>query len=186
MARIPVPTRESVPEQYRSVFDEVVQFWGKRYSGNGPGTVTLNSPELANRLNSLADYLRGGSGLPAKAQQLAMLTVARELDCQYIWNSHAAAGRREGLSDALVDAMRDKKDLPSMAADEAAVVNYGREFFRTHKVSDATFQAAVQQFGVHGLTNLTNLMAYYALLAFNANAFQIDMPAERTEAILPA
>jgi 4-carboxymuconolactone decarboxylase len=133
----------------------------------------------------LSDYLRNGSGLPAKLQELAMLTVARELDCQYIWNAHAAAGRREGLSDALVDAMRDKKDLPSMQADEAAVVNYGREFFQTRKVSDAAFQAAQQEFGVHGLTNLTNLMGYYALLAFNANAFQIDLPAERTEATLP-
>jgi hypothetical protein len=28
-------------------------------------------------------------------------------------------------------------------------------------------------------------MGYYALLAFNANAFEIDLPAERTEPILP-
>ena len=48
--------------------------------------------------------------------------------------------------------MRDKKDLPSMQADEAAVVNYGREFFQTHKVSDSAFQAAQQEFGVHGLS----------------------------------
>ena len=184
MARTPAPTRESVPEQYRSVFDDVIQSRGGPPT-SGPGSVTLNSPEVAKRCNTLSEYLRGGSGLPAKVQELAMLTVARELDCQYIWNAHAASGRREGLSDALVDAMRDKRDLPSMAADEAAVVNYGREFFRTHKVSDATFQAALQQFGVHGLTNLTNLMGYYALLAFNANAFQIDLPAELTEAILP-
>ena len=184
MARMPVPTRESVPEQYRSVFDEIIEARGGPPE-TGPGTVTLNSPEAAKRCNNLSDYLRNGSGLPAKLQELAMLTVARELDCQYIWNAHAAAGRREGLSDALVDAMRDKKDLPSMQADEAAVVNYGREFLRTHKVSDAAFQAAQQEFGVHGLTNLTNLMGYYALLAFNANAFQIDLPAERTEATLP-
>ncbi len=114
-----------------------------------------------------------------------MLTTARELDCQYIWNAHAASGRREGLSDTLVDAMRDKRDLPNLAPDESAVINLGREFFRTHRVSDATFQAAVDEFGVHGLTNLTNLMGYYALLAFNANTFTIDLPAERTEPVLP-
>jgi len=39
-----------------------------------------------------------------------------------------------------------------MQADEAAVVNYGREFFQTRKVSDAAFQAAQQEFGVHGLS----------------------------------
>jgi 4-carboxymuconolactone decarboxylase len=184
MARVPIPTRESVPEQYRSVFDDVVQSRGG-VPTSGPGTVTLNSPEAAKRCNELSEYLRRGSGLAAKIQELAMLTVARELDCQYIWNAHAAAGRREGLSDGLVDALRDKKDLPELPADEAAVVNYGRDFFRTHKVSDATFQAAQREFGIHGLTNLTSLMGYYALLAFNANSFQIDLPAERTETVLP-
>jgi 4-carboxymuconolactone decarboxylase len=114
-----------------------------------------------------------------------MLTTARELDCQYIWNAHAASGRRAGLSDALVDALRDKRDLPSLAADEAAVVNLGQEFFRTHRVSDATFQAALQQFGPQGLTELVTLMGYYGLLAFNANTFAIDLPSERPEAVLP-
>jgi hypothetical protein len=28
-------------------------------------------------------------------------------------------------------------------------------------------------------------MGYYALLAFNANAFEIDLPADRTEPVLP-
>ena len=184
MARTPAPTRESVPEKYRDLFDELVRERGGPPTG-GPGSVTLNSPEMAKRANHLSAYLRQESGLPAKVQELAMLTTARELDCQYIWNAHAASGRREGLSDALVDAMRDKRDLPNLAPDESAVINLGREFFRTHRVSDGTFQAAVDQFGVHGLTNLTNLMGYYALLAFNANTFTIDLPAERTETVLP-
>ena len=111
-----------------------------------------------------------------------MLTVVPELDCWYIWK---AMRRQEGLSNALADSIRDKRNLPNMAAGEAAAAGYGREFFRTHKVSDAAFQAAQQQCGVHGRTNLTNLMGYYALLAFNANAFQTDLPAERTEATLP-
>jgi hypothetical protein len=66
-----------------------------------------------------------------------------------------------------------------------AVVNCGREFFQTNQVSEATFQAALQQFGTQGLAELTTLMGYYALLAFNANAFAIDLPAERTETVLP-
>ena len=184
MARAPAPTRESVPEKYQVLYDELVKERGGPPT-SGPGSVTLNSPELAKRANHLSAYLRQESGLPAKIQELAMLTTARELDCQYIWNAHAASGRREGLSDALVDAMRDKRDLPNLAPDESAVINLGREFYRTHRVSDATFKAGEEQFGIHGLTNLTNLMGYYALLAFNANTFNIDLPSERTEPELP-
>ena len=114
-----------------------------------------------------------------------MLVAARENDCQYIWNAHAPPARKAGLRDDIVDALRDKKELPDLAPDEAAVVNYGREFFRTRRVSQATFDAALAQFGVLGLTELTNLMGCYAMLAFNVNAFGVELPAESAEAPLP-
>lgn len=184
MARIPVATRESVPANRRDTFDEIVAERGGPIE-RGPVSVLINSPEMAKRASQLSSYLRQDSTLSAKIQELAMLVTARERDCQFIWNAHAASGRRAGLSDALVDALRDKTDLPQVADDENAVVNYGREFFRTNQVSEATFQAALQQFGTQTLIELTTLMGYYALLAFNANAFTIDLPTERTETVLP-
>ena len=183
MSRLPPATRESVPEKYRDLFDEVAKERGGVSTG-GPGSVTLNSPEVAKRTNHLSAYLRQGSGLPAKIQELAMLTTARELDCQYIWNAHAASGRREGLSDTLVDALMDNQPLPSLAADEAAAINLGQEFFKTHRVSQATFQAALDQFGRQGFAELTALMGYYAMLSFNANAVELDLPAGMTEPAL--
>jgi hypothetical protein len=65
------------------------------------------------------------------------------------------------------------------------VVNYGREFFRTHHVSRGAFQAALEQFGVQGLVELTLLMGNYSLLAFAVNAFDTDLLPERTEPLLP-
>ncbi len=114
-----------------------------------------------------------------------MLVAARENDCQFIWNAHAPYGRRDGLRDDIVDALRDKKDLPNLAPDESAVVNYGREFFRTRRVSQATFDAAREQFGLQGLTELSTLLGCYAMLAFNVNAFGVELPAEHTEMALP-
>ena len=56
--------------------------------------------------------------------------------------------------------------------------------FPRHGAPPST-QAALNQFGAQGLTELTTLMGYYALLAFNAKAFEIDLPAQRTEPVLP-
>ena len=81
--------------------------------------------------------------------------------------------------------LRDKKDLLALSPQEQAVVEYGREFFRTRTVSQATFDAALAQFGTRGLAELTTLMGYYALLAFNINAFGVEIPEERTEEALP-
>ena len=184
MARMAAATRESVPEDQREAFDQVVRERGG-VPNDGPGSVMINVTEVQKRGAHLSEYLRLESSLSRKTQELAMLLTARELDCQYIWNAHAVLGRKAGVRDEIVDNLRDKVELIGLIPEEAAVVNYGREFFRTHRVSQATFDAALHQFGVRGLTELTNLMGYYALLAFNINAFWVELPAERTEPVLP-
>ena len=80
--------------------------------------------------------------------------------------------------------LRDKQPLIRISAQESAVVEYGREYFRTRRVSQGTFDAALAQFGVRGLAELTSLMGYYAMLAFNINAFEM-LPPAGDEAPLP-
>jgi 4-carboxymuconolactone decarboxylase len=184
MARTPAVTRESIAEDQRPAFDEFVQQRGE-VPASGPGSVLLNSPEVAKRGLELARYLREDTSLSPRIRELGMLVAARERDCQFIWNAHASLGRQAGLRDQVVDNLRDRQEIPDLAPDEAAVVNYGREFFRTHRVSQATFDAALAQFGVLGLTELTNLLGCYALLAFNVNAFGVEIPTERSEEALP-
>ena len=182
--RTPIVTRDMVPENLRDAFDTETAGSGGVVS-SGPGSAMINSPEMRRRANSLVNYLRDESTLPKRIQELAMIVTARANDCPFIWNAHAAGARRQGISDAFVDALRDGQPLPQLAADEQAVVNLGQEFFRTRQVSQETFQAAFDQFGGQGLTELCTLFGYYALLAFNANTFMIDLPEERTEAVLP-
>ena len=107
------------------------------------------------------------------------------MDCPYIWNAHVALGREAGLSDSLVDALRDKQPLPPMSPEESAVLNLGMEFFLTRRVSQQTFQAALDQFGQQGFVELTTLMGYYAMLAFNANAVDLGLPHDLVEEPLP-
>lgn len=184
MARIPAATRTSVPEKQRAVFDEMIKSLGS-VPRHGPGSVLVHVPEAHQRATQLNDYLRNESSLPKNVQELAMLVTAREMDCQHIWNAHAGSARKVGVPDEIVDALRDRKELPKLAPDEEAVVNYGREFFRTHHVSRGAFQAALEQFGVQGLVELTLLMGNYSLLAFAVNAFDTDLLPERTEPLLP-
>ena len=184
MARLPAATRESVPEAQRDVFDEMVKGLGSvpRY---GPGSVMIHVPKAHQWATGLNHYLRDESSLPKKVQELAMLVTARELDCQHIWNAHAASARKAGVPNALVDALRDRKELPTLAADEAAVVHFGREFFRTHKVSRGAFQAALEQFGRQGVVELGLTLGNYSLLALMINSFDSDLPPDRTEPLLP-
>ena len=185
MARIPTASRDTVPQDQVEAFDEYVAERGS-IPETGPLSVMLHVPELIKRGEHLRAYLRGGeSSLPANIRELGMLVAAREMDCQFIWNAHAAFGRQSGLSDALVDNLRDRKELSGLSPEESAVIDYGREFFRTHRVSQATFDDAMARFGTRGLVELTTLMGYYSCLAFNINAFEVGLPAGITEPPLP-
>ena len=184
MARLHTVTRDHVPEAFRQAFDELTAATGGVITG-GPGSITIQSPEMARRRGHLTHYLRYETTFSKRIQELAILVTARAIDCPYIWNAHAPAARQAGVDDTLVDAIRDRHSLPQMAPDEAAVVAFGREFFETHTVSSETFQAALDQFEPQHLVELTALMGHYAQTAFILNAFAVDLPTERSETVLP-
>ena len=183
MARLPLATRESVPEGQQAAFDEIVG--GGAAPGQGPGSVTIHVPEAAKRVTALNQYLRQDSSLPLKIQELAMLVTAREMDCQHIWNAHAASACAAGVPREVVDSLRENEELSDLEPDEEAVVNYGQEFFRKHHVSRGAWQAAFEQFGNQGLVELTLVMGCYSMLSFCINAFDTNLPTERDEPLLP-
>ena len=184
MARLPVVSADMVPAEFRAACEEVTTPAGGSITG-GPGSFTINSPEMAKRRNHLTSYLRYETTFPKRILELAIINTARAMDCQYVWNAHAPAARKEGVSDALVDAIRDRKPLPTMAADERAIIDYGNEFFKDHKVSKGTFDKALEQFGAQYLVELTTLMGHYAQTSFYLNAFEAELPDDVTEPLLP-
>ncbi len=182
MARLPAATKESVPSNQQGAFEEITKTGG--VPPYGPGSVLIHVPEASRRATALNQYLRNDSSLPEKILELAMLVTAREMDCQHIWNAHAASGRSAGLSDELVDGLREEEELSGLPDDEQAVVNYGRELFRTHHASRGAFQAVLEQFDRQGAVELTLVFGNYTMLAMAINAFDSDLPPNRTEPLL--
>ena len=184
MARIPNATRENVPQDQVAEFDQMVQNLGG-VPPYGPGSVMIHVPKAHQAATALNNYLRNESSLPDAALELAMLLAAREYDCQHIWNAHAGAARAAGVQDGVVDAIRDGNELPDLSDLERAVINYAREFFADRKVGRGAFQDALEQFGKQGLIELTLVIGNYSFLAFVINAFDPDLPPNRTEPLLP-
>lgn len=183
MPRIPLVTRDHVRADLRSIFDDISA--GPGGVGTGPMAVLKYSPEMARRAIPLFEYVRNESSLPQNVRELAMLTTARATDCPYIWYVHAPLARQAGVSDAVLTALRERTPLPPMPAAESVVIALGMEFFQTHRVSQETFDTALAQFGPQGLVELTTLMGFYAMLAFNANTVDLGAPPAGPEPPLP-
>jgi 4-carboxymuconolactone decarboxylase len=184
MARLPAATRGNIPQHQLDDFDALIKGYSEtpRY---GPSSIMIHVPKVHRMMNAVNLYLRNDSSLPKKLQELAILVTARANDCAYIWNAHAATARAAGVPDAVVDALRDKKDLPAMADDERAVVRFGQEYFRTHQVSRGAFQAVLELLGKQGAVELGLIFANYCGLALMINAFDADFPPDRKEVLMP-
>jgi len=184
VARIPLVTRDDVPAGEKNAYDAFMQNRGNRPMV-GPYSLLLHMPEMAQRLEALRTYLRGEASLPQKLQELVMISVAREMDCAFIWYAHAAAARQAGVRDDIVDNIREQRELTNLDPDELTVVHFTRELLQNRKVSQPTFDAAMTRFGQRGMMTLTNLIACYAVLAYNMNTYVLEAPAHPTEKALP-
>jgi 4-carboxymuconolactone decarboxylase len=185
MARIPLVTREQIAEKERPAYDAFMQSRAGR-PNVGPYSLLLHMPEMAQRLEALRTYLRDEASLSQKLQEIVMISVAREMGCAFIWYAHAAAARQTGVRDDIVDNIRERRPLANLDPDEHAVVTFTRELLQNRKVSRPTFDAATARFGPRGVMTLTNLIACYAVLAYNMNTYELDAPAHPTEKALPA
>ncbi|MDA1175413.1 MAG: carboxymuconolactone decarboxylase family protein [Chloroflexi bacterium] len=181
MSRLPEAQREDFPEELRAAFD-AVHANGKPI---GPGSVTIHSPELARLRLPVSGYVRWNMDVDAQYTELAILVAARALDCAYVWNAHAVVAAEAGVSQLLIDALRDDQPLPTEPTAQAALTNFGLELIRSHKVSDATYQAALDAFGTKALVELTSLMGHYAQNAMLVAAFDVTLPEKLNAPILP-
>jgi 4-carboxymuconolactone decarboxylase len=184
MARIPLVTREQIAEKEKPAYDAFMLSRAGR-ANIGPYSLLLHMPEMAQRLEALRTYIRDESSLPQRLQELVMISVAREMNCAFIWYAHAAAARQAGVRGDVVDAIREKRPLTNLEPDEQTVVDFTRELLQQRKVSRLTFDAAASRFGQRGTMTLTNLIACYAVLSYNMNTYELQAPAHATEKPLP-
>ena len=97
--------------------------------------------------------------------ELAIIAAAREMDCEYVWASHAAAALRAGVRPEAIDIVGNDKSLDGLTNEEAVIVRYGREVMGSHQLSQEAFDAALNQFGEATTIVLGALMGYYLMIS---------------------
>jgi len=183
MARIPLVTRDQITEKEQAAYDAFMASRANR-PNIGPYSLLLHMPEMAQRLEALRTCIRDETSLPQKLQELVMISVAGEMRCAFIWYAHAAAARHIGVRDDIVDSLRERRAPANLDPEEQTVVDFTRELLQKRKVSQPTFDAATARFGQRGTMTLTNLIACYAVLAYNMNTYELEAPSHPTEKAL--
>ena len=183
MSRLSLASRDNIPEKQLALFDDLVKEYGlTTFATQG---ILAHVPMAWKIDRDLRDFLRYESSLPEDVVKLSMLLTGRELDCQFIWNTHAGSAIQAGVPEGVMEALRDRSELPKLAAKHVAVIQYGREIYRAHRVSAGTFSLAKEQFGERGIVELSLLFGSYHMLAILLNSTDAKLRPNRTEQVLP-
>jgi 4-carboxymuconolactone decarboxylase len=125
------------------------------------------------------------SPVGARVFQLAVLIVAREIDQEYEWSSHAVAGLRQGLEQSVIDTVKYNRDVAGLSEKDATFITFGRTLLRENGVSSELWQRMVDQFGRQHTVQLLQIMGAYLRVGIMLNAVDQQVPPDRKEILPP-
>ena len=165
-SRFTTLTPETMTAEQKRVADAIQS--GPRGAGlRGPFNALLRSPDLCDLVQRVGAYVRFGSAIPPRLNEMAIIMAGRKWTAQYEFYAHRRLALDAGLSPAIADAIVANQRPASMAKDEETA---GR-------VADATFQRVKDAFGERGVVDLVGAVGYYSLVSMTLNVAQVPLPA---------
>jgi 4-carboxymuconolactone decarboxylase len=173
--RFPDLSREQMTDAQKRVHDAIAG--GPRGGVRGPFAVLLRSPELADRVQKLGEYLRFNTAVPPRLNEMAILINARFWESKYEWYAHRPLAIKAGLAESIADDLAQNRRPANMKPDEALIYDFCTALHRQHAVDDALFKRAVATIGEQGAVDLIGVSGYYTLVSMVLNVAEIPLPA---------
>ena len=171
MARIKqITSKNEVSDQHHEIFDSIASSRGRI---SGPFSVLLHSPEVAGRAAHLGAYIRFESLLEDDEREVAIITAAREMNCNYEWAAHVPIAMEAGVTQEVVNVINKRTSTNKVAPNYSLVIQYARQLINDKKVDQETFDQAISKYGEQGVTELTAAIGYYGMLACALNVFEV-------------
>ena len=149
---------------------------GPRGKVQGPYISILRSPGFMEHTQKLGAYVRFDCPLDMRIREMAALMGARHWTQQFEWFVHVPHALKSGLSQAIIDAIRDGRRPQHMARDEEVVYDVMIELLNNHGVSDVTYQRALEEFGEAGIVDLVGTSGYYIMIGMIMNVARTAIP----------
>ena len=168
-----IPLEKMTPAQ-RTVADAIMS--GPRGGMRGPFNSWLRSPELADRLQKVGEYVRFNTSLDKRVNEMAIIMTAQFWGSQYEWYAHAPLALKAGLDPKIVEAIGAGRKPDNMKEDEAIVWEFTAQLRRDHNVDDAIYARALEKFGEKGIVDLIAVNGYYDVVSMTLNVARVAPP----------
>ena len=172
MAKLRYVSREELNEDKLHIYDHLAETRG---SVLNIFRTLLNSPDAAEVVTAVGEYIRFKSLLDPMTREITILSVARETNTAYEWAQHEPIARSEGVSLTTIDAIRSGRAPMGIPAKEGIFAQAAREIVRKGEMTDRTYQAVEHLLGPAQTLDLVVLVGYYTLLANILRTFAVEV-----------
>ena len=172
MARVPYLSIDDLTPDKQPIYDRIAETRG---SVVNVFRALLNSPDAAEVVARVGEYVRYGSPLAPSIREIAILSTARELNLEYEWAHHEPVAREVGVSDKVIDSIRSGRAPMGIPAKEGVFAHAAKELVRDGTLSDRTFQAIEHLLGPLQTVDLIVLVGFYSMLGRIVNALGVEL-----------
>ena len=169
MTRIAILSLDDMNHEQRAVI-AASKANGKPHGG--PFWAYIRNPKLMQSLHNMTDAI-ADSTLSGREQQIVALTVARFWNANYPWAAQSRNGLKVGLTQAEIDAINARAELPTADKRELLAHKIANELLADKGLSDATYAAAEAAFSTEELVALVARVGSFSMTCCTANAFDI-------------
>jgi 4-carboxymuconolactone decarboxylase len=179
--RFPALVYDEMTTLQRAMADRAVAGRGTA----GTFNIYVRDVELTDLLWPVGDRVRFHMTVGEKLKELSILIAGRYWTAQFEWLAHRNAGVKAGLAEATVRAIAEGKRPANLPPDEAAVYNFCTEFFKTKRVSDATFQAIKDKIGERGIVEIIGAAGQYQMVSLSMNVDRYPLELNQKPELMP-
>jgi len=133
----------------------------------------LRNMELFEAWAGFGTYTMSGSRIDTRLREVLVLRTAANLDCEYEWHHHKRLAFAAGLSEDLVDRIRDRKALDS--DDQDLMACCADDLAKDARLSDSTWQRMVDRFGLEYTMDVVFTVGAYTALAMGLKSCGVQL-----------
>lgn len=186
VSRLRERSRDELGEAERALFDAITGGKRSRQGSSamitpggglrGPFNALLYAPHVGDPAQRLGERLRFDGLLPPRQREIAVLCVAACWHAEFEWWAHARIARECGVSEAIIEAIRQRASPPLDDPGERLVHDYARALLDEKRVSDALYRQTVAALGEPAVVELVLLLGYYSLISMLLVSFEVPLP----------
>jgi 4-carboxymuconolactone decarboxylase len=166
-----ITEKTELPSDRHAEYDAIVEVL---HAVRGPFALLMHSPGLAQKVMEAGAHVRLNSTLSSVERELTIISVAREKDAAYEWASHVTTGRRAGLREQAIEAVRNRGDVSGLEPDERDIITFVRQLLRTNHVEQPLFDALLGRHGERWLVELAATVGQYQYISAINNTFDLQ------------